>query len=227
MRTAFPWARRLSTPMNTRATTASLVSATASVMVNMNGRAMTMGTASVKSTATPPKGCGPMCATSFVRSKGFIRRTWLATLPCVNSDAISNVSRPLSLLNWLPFTLFTHEPLNWVREWDRPTFVDLAGESQAAGWRNFFATNTGMFLRNAVIYQLGMIQHYQSQGLIPQSPLGSGSVEIGDGLVRLTPDTNSNNIIGNAAGSLLQPVEIFGWLSVSTPSEQLPYWLLV
>src|SRR5690606_16236752 len=69
-----------------------------------------MGTASVKSTATPPKGCGPMCATSFVRSKGFIRRTWLATLPCVNSDAISNVSRPLSLLNWLPFTLFTHEP---------------------------------------------------------------------------------------------------------------------
>jgi hypothetical protein len=44
--------------------------------------------ASGKSTATPQKGCGLMFAISCVRSKAFIRSTWLATLPSVRSAAI-------------------------------------------------------------------------------------------------------------------------------------------
>ena len=56
--------------------------------------------------------CYLTCAISCVRSRACIRRTWRAASPYVNSDAILNASRLLSLLVWLPFTLFTHEPLS-------------------------------------------------------------------------------------------------------------------
>jgi hypothetical protein len=122
--------------------------------------------------------------------------------------------------------------LNWVRDWERPTFVDKQyedepDENQATAWRNFFTSNMGMFLRNASIYRLGMLQYYQSKGLIPLAPIATGNI-LTDRPVRLAPvDNDENNQIGTATSLLIQPVEIFGWLNVATPTPTLPYWLLV
>lgn len=85
--------------------------------------------------------------------------------------------------------------LNWVRDGERPTFVDAPGETQAAGWRNFFATNIGMFLRNAVIYGLGMKTHFQPL-IFPPSP--QRNINPGTFQVRLAPVVNESTNLGKA-----------------------------
>jgi hypothetical protein len=117
--------------------------------------------------------------------------------------------------------------LNWVRHRERPTFVNAAGESQAAGWISFFANNMGMFLRNAAIYGVGMVQFYKDEGIIPQTSITPGTRIDDAANVRLTPDAGTtDNLIGTTGNYLNINLEIYGW-SDATPSGTSPYWLLV
>lgn len=112
--------------------------------------------------------------------------------------------------------------LSWVRTAFQP---DTFGQN----WQQFFSTNIGIFLRNAVIWQQGMIAYYQSVYLIPESPTDTGS-KANSRLLRLTPvePLNNDNIIGSSSALLPDNVEIFSWNTPSVPiSDGSPYWLLV
>jgi hypothetical protein len=112
--------------------------------------------------------------------------------------------------------------LNWIRD----TFGDAVGETQASKWRTFFAANLGSWLRNAAMFHDRMVQHYQFTDVIPDFPLEVGQI-LNDRIIRLVPIDADINELGTAFSLLPQNVEIFGWLSVASPSAILPYWLLV
>jgi len=115
--------------------------------------------------------------------------------------------------------------LNWVRF----SFEGTKGQD----WLNFYQDGNrriGKFMRNAVIYTLGMVQHYGSPSLaiIPQSPLDSG-ISVAGSNVRLMPDLAGASLIGGT-DSLPTTVAIYGWLSLPVGTS-LPdgsqYWLLL
>jgi hypothetical protein len=118
--------------------------------------------------------------------------------------------------------------LNWVRE----TFEGTKGEA----WLGFYEGDPedeedkghiGMFLRNAVIYGIGMVEHYQEQEMIPQTPIETGTRSVQSYILRLTPNTVDDNQIGNSATELpATNIQIFGWLNIP-PTIGEPYWLFV
>jgi hypothetical protein len=125
--------------------------------------------------------------------------------------------------------------LNWVRE----TFEDTKGEA----WLGFYEgdpedeedKHSGMFLRNAVICGIGMVEHYQEQGVIPQTPIATGSVDLSRQL-RLTPSeesgaNNTINKLSDTPDTLPALIEIFGWYPPPQPANTLsdgsPRWLLI
>lgn len=89
-----------------------------------------------------------------------------------------------------------------------------------------------MFLRNAVIYEYpgGMVQFYKDKGGIPQTSITIGTVGPVSFLLRLTPDSLADNVIGSSTSNLPgSNGQIFGWLN-EQPAPNLPldsYWLLV
>jgi len=112
--------------------------------------------------------------------------------------------------------------LNWVRN----SFGDLSAENNAQKWRNFFNQNIGMFLRNAVIYTYGMVQFYLEQEIITP-PLFSAAKNQSRS-IRLYPEDNDNNLLGNTDTYLDSTIDIYGLLPVPEGlGEGSEYWLLV
>ena len=65
-------------------------------LLKRSGHVMTTATASAKSTATPWKVSGLVCATSYAFFVVFTRSTWLSMLPCLSGHTISSRSRQTS-----------------------------------------------------------------------------------------------------------------------------------
>jgi hypothetical protein len=95
--------------------------------------------------------------------------------------------------------------LNWVRDQEyqryysstrsRRPFSDDTGETQATAWINFFTGHIGKFLRNGVIYGIGMIPYYQP---IIFTPLPQREVLSGIFQVRLAPIIDDSTSLGKA-----------------------------
>jgi hypothetical protein len=84
----------------------------------------------------------------------------------------------------------------------------------------------GMFLRNAVIYGIGMVEHYQTEENIPVAPITLGT-RVNDFSVRLTPSLTDDNILGLTQTLLpASDIAIYGWSDVSTGID-FSYWLFV
>jgi len=110
--------------------------------------------------------------------------------------------------------------LNWVRD----SFGNAPGEDNASQWGTFFSTNIGMFLRNAVIYKIGMILYYQVKGLTffpentQQRPITINLPPLQPIQIRLEPIVNDANNLGyaytpetNDVDNNLPFTQIYGW----------------
>jgi len=123
--------------------------------------------------------------------------------------------------------------LNWVRDGEtngyaRNSFYDATDETNAALWRTFFNNNIGMFLRNAVIYGIGMVQFYQSTGLIPPSPIATSTNFATNYVLRLAPQELDATSFGSSS-TLPTTVAIYGWLDANgiLGDGVSTYWLLI
>jgi hypothetical protein len=99
-------------------------------------------------------------------------------------------------------------------------------DSYGENWQEFFTTYMGKFLRNAAIWQIGVVAYYQSKDIIPTISITPATRTFGSFSVRLTP---AGDILGNSSTLLPAPgenINIFGWTDVF-PIENAPYWLLV
>jgi hypothetical protein len=139
-----------------------------------------------------------------------------------------------SFLNWI-YNAFANAP---------QTNPDDPEEENADNWQAFYASNIGMFLRNAASHNGGgMLQHYQvtlsqANPSLPMTPLSTGNRSTStDGYrIRLTPDTStSSNVLGVTnepeSENVLpaEDVEIYGWKEPIPPMMDDPdfFWLLV
>lgn len=86
----------------------------------------------------------------------------------------------------------------------------------------------GVFLRNAVIYQLGMVQHYQDRGIIPQTPIAVSTSFASNYILRLAPQEVDATAFGSSS-NLPANVSIYGWLDAGgfLSDGISTYWLLV
>jgi len=123
--------------------------------------------------------------------------------------------------------------LNWVRHTDalsRLTFVNKnSSETNADNWIAFFASNGGLFLRNAVIYNVGMLPYYQAKGIVG-APIAVADKSSVDVAVRITPSAgslyNDRILYRSPSPQLSNEINVFGLISESV-SEASNYWVLV
>jgi hypothetical protein len=112
--TVTPGQTPLVTRMNGGGTIISIGSTPRCVMARKNGHATTMTMASVKSTPTLSKACGPRHAISCAPFVASTRSICTTTWQCANIRSISDVSVPSSSLGLSLGTGQLHEPIGYA-----------------------------------------------------------------------------------------------------------------
>jgi hypothetical protein len=123
--------------------------------------------------------------------------------------------------------------LNWVRHTDalsRPTFVNKnSSETNAAAWIAFFANNGGLFLRNAVIHNIGMLPYYQAKGIVGAQPILVADKSDINRNVRITPNAgpgwDDRILYDSESDNLPHTLNIFGLIKEDL-GEGSAYWVL-
>jgi hypothetical protein len=121
--------------------------------------------------------------------------------------------------------------LNWVR--NKLQKLDTTDPD----WSIFARANIGIFLRNAVLYHHGSVDHYQRLGAVG-GPVAMGTVQDPSYRLRLTDDNPAQNIERNVLNDTAQAsdflpstplsVEIYGYVVPTNPIDQYSdRWLLV